>query len=194
MARHCSLYSVIELKIRQTKNEYSIIQSVIMSFTHLHVHSMHSHNQSIVRVKEVVNEAIRLGMNALAITDYDSVSAAHEFVQHTRIVAPDFKPIIGCEMHVNPVNEATCMRFYSKAPHLTVLCKNETGYNNSHFRILAVAKRLADHEIHLIFAGRMGNVKRLQENQYITLLHCFKFLTSKPQIIEDTSQNESSRM
>lgn len=101
-----------------------------MSFTHLHVHSIHSLYHSTLLIDEAVDQAIRLGMNALAITDYDHLYAAHELVKYVRNHAPDFKPIIGCVMRVTPVNEATQMRFFNKAPQLTVLCKNESGYKN----------------------------------------------------------------
>ena len=72
-----------------------------------------------------------MGMNALAITDYDSLYAAHDFVRYSREVDPSFKPIIGCELHVNPVvTMGNSILPIQKAPHLTVLCKNEEGYEN----------------------------------------------------------------
>lgn len=43
-----------------------------MSFTHLHIHSVHSLYHSTLTVKDAVDKAVCLGMNALAITDYDS--------------------------------------------------------------------------------------------------------------------------
>lgn len=74
-----------------------------MSFTHLHVHSVHSLYHSTLTVKDAVDKAIRMGMNALAITDSDSLYAAHDFVRYSHEIAPSVKPIIGCELHVNPV-------------------------------------------------------------------------------------------
>ena len=102
-----------------------------MSFTHLHVHSVHSLYHSTLTVKEAVDKAVRMGMNALAITDYDNLYAAHDFVRYSNEVDPSFKPIIGCELHVNPVLSVGKSKLpIQKAPHLPVLCKNEKGYEN----------------------------------------------------------------
>ena len=102
-----------------------------MSFTHLHVHSVHSLYHSTLTVKDAVDKAVRMGMNALAITDYDNMFAAHDFVRYSNEVDPSFKPIIGCELHVNPVVSVGKSKLpIQKAPHLTVLCKNEKGYEN----------------------------------------------------------------
>lgn len=102
-----------------------------MSFTHLHVHSVHSLYHSTLTVKEAVDKAVRMGMNALAITDYDSLYAAHDFVRYSHEIDPSFKPIIGCELHVKPfVSVGKSKLPIQKAPHLTVLCKNEKGYEN----------------------------------------------------------------
>lgn len=102
-----------------------------MSLTHLHVHSVHSLYHSTLTVKDAVDKAVRLGMNALAITDYDSLYAAHDFVRYSHVVDPSFKPIIGCELHAKPVvTMGNSILPIQKAPHLTVLCKNEEGYEN----------------------------------------------------------------
>lgn len=102
-----------------------------MSFTHLHVHSVHSLYHSTLTVKDAVDKAVRLGMNALAITDYDNLYAAHDFVRYSHEVDTSFKPIIGCELHAKPiVTMGNSILPIQKAPHLTVLCKNEAGYEN----------------------------------------------------------------
>ena len=102
-----------------------------MSFTHLHIHLVHSLYRSTLTVKDAVDKAVRMGMNALAITDYDNLFAAHDFVRYSREVDPSFKPIIGCELHVNSVVSVGKSKLpIQKAPHLTVLCKNEKGYEN----------------------------------------------------------------
>lgn len=102
-----------------------------MPFTHLHVHSVHSLYHSALNVKDAVDNAVRLGMNALAITDYDSLYAAHDFVHYSHEVDSSFKPIIGCELHVKHVVPLGNSKFpIHSAPHLTVLCKNEKGYDN----------------------------------------------------------------
>lgn len=103
-----------------------------MSFTHLHVHSVHSLYHSTLTVKGAVDKAVRLGMNALAITDYDNLFAAHDFVHYSNEIDPSFKPIIGCELHISPPTDFKWGKKFplQKAPRLVVLCKNETGYKN----------------------------------------------------------------
>lgn len=44
-----------------------------MLFKHLYVHLVHSLYHSTLTVKDAVDKAVRLGMNALAITNYDSL-------------------------------------------------------------------------------------------------------------------------
>lgn len=109
-----------------------------MSFTHLHVHSIHSLYYSALKVEDAVEETIRRGMNALAITDYDSLYAAHDFVQYAHSISPDFKPIVGCELHVSASKDIYNNKLQNKAPHLTILCKNEIGYRNL-CKLLAIA-------------------------------------------------------
>lgn len=101
-----------------------------MAFTHLHVHSVHSLFHSTLTVKEAVNKALSLGMKSIAITDYDSLYSAYEIAQYASEVAKDFKVIVGCEIHIRPVLAVETSPHANAASHLTVLCKNEVGYNN----------------------------------------------------------------
>jgi DNA polymerase-3 subunit alpha len=101
-----------------------------MSFVHLHTHTGYSLLDGVGRIKAMVSETKRLGMDSLAITDHGNMFGALEFYTVAKKVG--IKPIIGCEAYVAPND-----RFYknqiddeSYAYHLVLLAKNETGYKN----------------------------------------------------------------
>ncbi len=83
------------------------------------------------RVRELVAQAVQLGMPALAITDHGNLYGLVDFYQACNEAG--IKPILGCELYL-----ARGSRFSKdKADdspktiqHLTVLAKNETGYRN----------------------------------------------------------------
>lgn len=135
-----------------------------MSFTHLYVHSVHSLYHSSLTVKEAVDKAVRLGMNALAITDYDSLHAAHDLVRYSHEVDPSFKPIIGCELHVRSVVPGGNSKLaIQKPPHLTVLCKNEKGYENL-CKLLETAWNEGFHICPTISVEQLAEFKRVFHN------------------------------
>jgi len=83
-------------------------------FTHLHVHSAFSFLDGGSQVTDLIKRAAELGMTSLAITDHNNVSGAVKFVKTARNAG--IKPIIGCEVTMEGGH------------HLTLLCKNSTGY------------------------------------------------------------------
>ena len=99
-------------------------------FVHLHLHTEYSLLDGACRVDELVDQAAKLGMKAMAITDHGNMFGAVAF--HDAAVAKGVKPIIGCEIYV-----ALGSRFDKNASgiteaynHLTLLSTNETGYHN----------------------------------------------------------------
>lgn len=99
------------------------------SFVHLHNHSEYSLLDGACRVKDLVGQARKLDMPAVAITDHGVLYGVIDFYKEAR--KQGIKPIIGCEVYV-----ATRSRF-DRDPrldddqyHLVLLCKNETGYKN----------------------------------------------------------------
>ncbi len=85
-------------------------------FTHLHVHSPYSFLDGASGITDIVERAAKLGMHSIAITDHNKLSCAVRFIKAAKKVG--IKPIIGCEVTVKG-------NF-----HLTLLCKNSTGYRN----------------------------------------------------------------
>ncbi len=70
------------------------------SFVHLHVHTEYSMLDGAAKIEELVAEAARLGMPAIAMTDHGNVFGAYEF--HRAATAVGIKPIIGIEAYVTP--------------------------------------------------------------------------------------------
>src|SRR5947208_182184 len=97
------------------------------SFVHLHLHTEYSLLDGAVRMRELMNEAVKMKMPAVAITDHGNLFGAIDFYQCAK--AAGIKPIIGCEAYITsgsykekPSRESTF--------HFTLLAENETGYHN----------------------------------------------------------------
>src|SRR6476660_2621707 len=97
------------------------------SFVHLHLHTEYSLLDGAVRMRELMNEAVKKKMPAVALTDHGNLFGAIDFYQCAQ--AAGIKPIIGCEAYITsgshkekPSRETTY--------HLTLLAQNESGYRN----------------------------------------------------------------
>src|SRR5438094_791372 len=110
----------------------SFVRSILTSmprdsFVHLHLHTEYSLLDGAVRMRELMNEAVKMKMPAVAITDHGNLFGAIDFYQCAK--AAGIKPIIGCEAYITsgsykekPLRESTF--------HFTLLAENETGYRN----------------------------------------------------------------
>ncbi len=104
--------------------------SVKPEFVHLHLHTEFSLLDGAGHVGELVAEADRLGMKAMAITDHGNMFGAVNF--HDACRDRGVKPILGCEIYV-----AIGSRFERQASsaseaynHFTLLASNDAGYHN----------------------------------------------------------------
>ncbi len=114
-------------------------------FVHLHLHTDYSLLDGACDLEEVVDEAARRGMPAVAVTDHGNLFAAESFYQAAK--TRGVKPIIGCEVYVakgsrhdrgeSSQHEAANGRSDSPAEpgnrgvnHLVLLCENAEGYRN----------------------------------------------------------------
>lgn len=70
------------------------------SFVHLHVHSEYSMLDGAARIGPLVQEAVKQGMPAVAVTDHGNTFAAFEF--YRAATDAGIKPIIGIEAYVTP--------------------------------------------------------------------------------------------
>ncbi len=67
-------------------------------FVHLHLHTDYSLLDGACDIKEMVSEAARRGMPAVAVTDHGNLFAAEHFYHEA--VTRGVKPVIGCEVYV----------------------------------------------------------------------------------------------
>jgi len=100
-----------------------------MTFVHLHTHSHYSLLDGLAKIHQLVGEARKLKMPAVALTDHGNMYGAIEFYKKAK--ATGIKPILGVEMYVAP-NSMTDKRagIDDKRYHLILLAKNNEGYKN----------------------------------------------------------------
>jgi DNA polymerase III subunit alpha len=70
------------------------------SFVHLHVHTEYSMLDGAAKVAPLINEAARLGMPAVGMTDHGNMYGADQFYQTAKKAG--IKPIIGIEAYIAP--------------------------------------------------------------------------------------------
>ncbi|WP_028561916.1 DNA polymerase III subunit alpha [Paenibacillus pinihumi] len=99
------------------------------AFVHLHVHSEYSLLDGAARIRELVDKAAELGMDALALTDHGVMYGAIPFYRACK--ERGIKPIIGCEMYFTAGSRLDKgSRKDQPIYHLIVLASNYTGYQN----------------------------------------------------------------
>src|SRR5882757_4334336 len=111
-------------------------------FVHLHVHTDYSLLDGACETSELLDEASRQKMPAVAITDHGNLFAAANFFYEAS--KRDVKPIIGCEVYVakgsrhergekTPANggdRGETEGGSRGSNHLVLLCENLEGYHN----------------------------------------------------------------
>jgi DNA polymerase-3 subunit alpha len=99
-------------------------------FVHLHLHTEYSLLDGACHIDELVEQAARLEMKAMAITDHGNMFGAVAF--HDACRERGVNPILGCEVYVAPGGRferaaASASEAYN---HLTLLASDEAGYHN----------------------------------------------------------------
>src|ERR1035437_377527 len=114
-------------------------------FVHLHLHTDYSLLDGACDLEEVVDEAARRQMPAVAVTDHGNLFAAESFYRAAK--TRGVKPIIGCEVYVakgsrhdrGGSSQRVAATGRSDRPaepgqrgtnHLVLLCENAEGYRN----------------------------------------------------------------
>ncbi len=101
-----------------------------MAFVHLHVHTYYSILDGASSIKSHFKKAQEDNQPALAITDHGNMFGVKEFFKVAKEF-PDIKPIVGCEVYVNPEGRFTKRgKEDQSANHLILLAKNLQGYYN----------------------------------------------------------------
>ncbi len=99
------------------------------NFVHLHVHTEYSLLDGACRIKDLVSQAKKHKMPALAITDHGVMYGAIQFYKEA--IRQGVKPIIGCEMYVAQQSRFDRSLQRKETPHhLILLVKNNEGYKN----------------------------------------------------------------
>jgi DNA polymerase-3 subunit alpha len=115
-------------------------QETAENFVHLHVHTEYSMLDGAAKISELVSEAAKQNMPAIAITDHGNVFGAFEF--HKLAKAAGVKPIIGIEAYVAPESRFDKRRVKwaeggeddvsggGAYTHMTLLAENNRGLSN----------------------------------------------------------------
>jgi DNA polymerase-3 subunit alpha len=99
-------------------------------FVHLHLHTEYSLLDGACHIDELVEEGVRLGMKAMAITDHGNMFGAVAF--HDACRERGLKPILGCEVYVAPGSrfERQAQSASDAYDHFTLLATSDAGYHN----------------------------------------------------------------
>ncbi len=103
-------------------------------FVHLHLHTDYSLLDGACDISELVSEAARRNMPAVAVTDHGNLFAAANF--HHEATTHGVKPIIGCEVYVakgsrhDRGGEMPDSMGSGRSNHLLLLCESSEGYRN----------------------------------------------------------------
>ncbi len=97
-------------------------------FSHLHVHTEFSLLDGLARVDDLMARARELGQESIALTDHGNLYAAIDFYKEAR--SAGVKPVIGVEAYVAPGPRFSREPKDKHSYHLTLLCRNMTGYRN----------------------------------------------------------------
>ncbi|MDJ0695460.1 DNA polymerase III subunit alpha [Mastigocoleus sp. MO_188.B34] len=97
-----------------------------MSFVPLHIHSDYSLLDGASQLPNLIDKAIELGIEAIALTDHGVMYGAIELIKTCR--GKNIKPIIGNEMYI--INGDITKQERRPRYHQVVLAKNTQGYKN----------------------------------------------------------------
>jgi DNA polymerase III subunit alpha len=98
-------------------------------FIHLHLHTEYSLLDGACRVGELLDEASRRQIPALAVTEHGNMFSSVIF--HDKARQKGIKPILGCEIYVAPGSRLVKSGAIGESNnHLVLLAENAEGYRN----------------------------------------------------------------
>ena len=102
---------------------------MMSDFVHLHLHTEYSLLDGACRIDELLDQAVRLKMPAIAVTEHGNLFSSVIFHDHAR--ARGLNPILGCEVYVAPGSRLTKSGNPGETQnHLVLLAENLEGYHN----------------------------------------------------------------
>src|SRR5215207_6800231 len=98
-------------------------------FVHLHLHTEFSLLDGACRIDEVLDQAVKLKMPAIAVTEHGNMFSSIQF--HDQARKRGLNPILGCEVYVAPGDRRTKSGTPGEtANHLVLLAETKEGYHN----------------------------------------------------------------
>ncbi len=97
-------------------------------FVHLHLHTEFSLLDGACRIDELLDEAVKLKMPSLAVTEHGNMFSSVVFHDHAR--ERGLKPILGCEVYVASGSRHEKSGPQSETNHLVLLAETDEGYKN----------------------------------------------------------------
>jgi DNA polymerase-3 subunit alpha len=98
-------------------------------FVHLHLHTEFSLLDGACRIDELLDQAVKLKMPAIAVTEHGNLFSSVAFHDHAR--ARGLNPILGCEVYVAPGSRHTKNGNPGETQnHLILLAETLEGYHN----------------------------------------------------------------
>jgi DNA polymerase-3 subunit alpha len=100
----------------------------VAEFVHLHLHTEFSLLDGACRIDELLDEAVKLKMPALAVTEHGNLFSSVVFHDHAR--DRGLKPILGCEVYVSQGSRHEKSGPQTETNHLVLLAETDEGYKN----------------------------------------------------------------
>jgi DNA polymerase-3 subunit alpha len=101
----------------------------VSEFVHLHLHTEFSLLDGACRIDELLDQAVKLKMPAIAVTEHGNMFSSVIFHDHAR--ARGLNPILGCEVYVAPGDRTDRSGVPGATQnHLVLLAENLEGYHN----------------------------------------------------------------
>ncbi|MDO8795141.1 MAG: DNA polymerase III subunit alpha, partial [Vicinamibacterales bacterium] len=97
-------------------------------FVHLHLHTEFSLLDGACRIDELLDEAVKLKMPALAVTEHGNMFSSVVFHDHAR--DRGIKPLLGCEVYVAGGSRFDRTGSQTETNHLVLMAETERGYKN----------------------------------------------------------------
>ena len=127
-------------------------------FVHLHLHTEYSLLDGACRIEELLDQAAKLEMPALAVTEHGNMFSSVVF--HDAARKRGIKPILGCEVYVAPGSRLDKSGTIGEtANHLVLLAETNEGYQEPHQAGVGGLHR----GLLLQAAHRQGSARRAQQ-------------------------------
>ena len=155
-------------------------------FIHLRAHSDYSLGQSIIKIKDLVNHALKSKMPALGLADIGNLFGSLEFSLECGKFG--VQPIIGCVISIDYGLKDTRNPFQAKFANITLIAKNEPGYKNL---LKIVSNSFFKKNTHELPHVQLEDLFKLSEG---LILLCGGFDSPIAQFLTKNKENEAKKL